>query len=75
MTDTDTTAMAHVPLAEAAMTWNTLTMVCRTELVPKAYRNRPDAALGAVLMGRELGLCCPDGQGTGPGRNVQPATD
>jgi len=48
--------MAHVPLAEAAMTWNTLTMVCRTELVPKAYRNRPDAALGAVLMGRELGL-------------------
>ena len=48
--------MAHFDLATVPMTWATLVRVCQTELVPKQYRDRPDAALGAILMGRELRL-------------------
>lgn len=32
------------------------TQICRTEFVPKALRDRPEATLAALLAGRELGL-------------------
>lgn len=50
------TDLANQPVESVGMTWRKLQTICNTELVPKAYRGRPDAALGAIEYGREMGL-------------------
>ena len=49
-------AATLVPLVEAPVTFKTLQAIANTEFVPASLRGRPEAILGAVLYGRELGL-------------------
>ena len=48
--------LAHQPLSQVSMTFRTLEAICNTAMVPKQYRGNPHEALGAVLLGREIGL-------------------
>ncbi len=50
------TDLAHTDLSTTPFTWNTLTAIANTEMVPKGLRGKPEAMLAAVYLGRELGL-------------------
>lgn len=50
------TSLATIPLSEAPFTYRTLREIVNTEFVPRGLRGRPDAALAAVMLGREHGL-------------------
>lgn len=57
MTDLETIVETPAPdLATSAFTWNTLRAISKTEFVPSALRNKPEAILACILTGRELGL-------------------
>lgn len=45
-----------VPVDSMPITWKTLNLIARTEMVPAAFRGRPEAMMSAMLAGRELGL-------------------
>jgi hypothetical protein len=41
---------------DLAATFTLSQQLCKTDFVPEAYRNRPEATLAAILYGRELGI-------------------
>lgn len=47
---------ADLDLTTAPFTWRTLQAIAGTEMVPRSYRNKPEAILACILMGRELGM-------------------
>lgn len=57
MSDLETIVETPAPdLATSAFTWNTLRAISKTEFVPSALRNKPEAILACILTGRELGM-------------------
>lgn len=51
------TALAPLPSStDLAATFTLSQQLCKTDFVPDAYRNRPEATLAAILYGRELGI-------------------
>jgi hypothetical protein len=46
---------AHLALRDAPFTWETLTAIIKTEMIPKQYRGKPEMALAAILTGRNKG--------------------
>lgn len=51
------TALTPLPSSsDLAATFTLSQQLCKTDFVPDAYRNRPEATLAAILYGRELGI-------------------
>ena len=48
--------LATADIATTPFSWNTLTAVANTDMVPRALRGKPESILATIYLGRELGL-------------------